>query len=89
MSKPSASSEPAGKRDPTPGIALALAVASFTLHLVLAVHLSAVGAVDQFDVFFHADTQARLDCVVAGECDHRSSISHPALDLFVNPPVRT
>ncbi|MCP4038636.1 MAG: hypothetical protein GY733_16975 [bacterium] len=26
---------------------------------------------------------------MAGECDHRSSISHPALDLFVNPPVRT
>lgn len=78
----------AAVRPGTGTVALLLAGVSFALHLGLALRLDAVESLDQFDVFFHADTQARLDCVTRGICDHRSSISHPALDILVNPPVR-
>ena len=89
MSNAIAPSRFPGERNPTRAIALLLATVSTALHLGLAFHLAAVGAVDQYDVFFHADTQARLACVVDLVCDHRSSFSHPALDLFVNLPVRS
>ena len=66
-----------------------LAGLSFAIHLALALHLDATGSLNQYDVFFHADTKARLDCMVRESCDRRASISHPALDLLVNPPVRS
>jgi len=83
-----ARAESAGGRTRARAIALSLAGISFVLHLGLALQLDAVESLTQFDVFFHADTQARLDCATRGICGHRSSISHPALDLLVNPPVR-
>jgi predicted membrane protein len=83
-----AQTQPLPARAGTGAIACLLAGVSFALHLGLALHLDAVESLDQFDVFFHADTQARLDCTTHGQCDHRSSISHPGLDILVNPPVR-
>jgi len=86
---PSAEQKPERTPPAARVICLSLAALSFALHLALALRLDAVGSLRQYDVFFHADTQARLSCVVDGVCDSRASISHPALDLLVNPPVRT
>ena len=67
--------------------AATLAAIALSIHLLIAVQLDASGSFDQQDVFFHADTQSRLECAVEGKCAGRSTIAHPNLALFVNPPV--
>lgn len=69
-------------------IAFLLALLAFLVSLVLALRLAGLGVVDQYDVMFHADTGARIDCVVRNDCAGRSSFAHPGLALFLNPPIR-
>jgi len=68
--------------------AVSLAVIAFVLDLTIALRLGSLGAVDQYDVLFNADTIARIECMVENECGGRSSFSHPNLALFLNPPVQ-
>ena len=69
--------------------AIALAVLAFVLDLTIALRLSGLGAVDQYDVLFNADTIARIECMVENECGGRSSFSHPNLAVLLNPPVQS
>lgn len=69
--------------------AVSLALVAFVLDLTIALRLGSVGAVDQYDVLFNADTVARIECMVENECGGRSSFSHPNLAVFLNPPVQT
>ncbi len=68
-------------------LAIAIGAMSFALHLAIASQLDALRSFDQQDVFFHADTQSRLECAVLGDCASRSTIAHPNLALFVNPAI--
>lgn len=69
-------------------VAIFLALASFVLNFSIAQRLAGVGAVDQYDVLFNADTIARLECMVSHDCSGRSSFAHPNLAVFLNPPVQ-
>ena len=68
--------------------AILLALFAFALDASTANRLAGLGALAQFDVFFHADTAARIDCMVRNECGGRSSSSHPNLAAFLNPPIQ-
>lgn len=69
-------------------LAVMLTTIAFSVNLFIALQFEKTGALDQYDVFFDADTIAGMECMVKNQCGGRSSFSHPNLALFLNPPLQ-
>lgn len=72
----------------TAACAVALFAASFLVRVPLARAWSALGALDQHDVLFDADTVTYLQVFGDGDMRDRLWRAHPNVRNLVNPPVR-